>query len=72
MKLTKKYRFFEAANGIMPDPLHDYQNSVTYHYNDKASEYDSCSEVVAKIVDNNEFEVAALPDTWIVTDGGYL
>jgi hypothetical protein len=63
MKLTKRYRYFEPAKTEPPDPLHDYENSVTYHYNDVASEYDSSSEVVAKIVDENKFDIPALPES---------
>jgi len=44
--LTKKYRTFVPATGELPDPLYDYQQSITYHYNNDAAEYDTADKTV--------------------------
>ena len=40
MILTKKYRSF-ARDGFYSDPLIDYMQSTTYHFDDNATESDT-------------------------------
>lgn len=59
--LTKPYRTFTPFTGDLPDPLHDYEQSITYHYNDLAAEFDNTSEVVTEIVSNGLNNIPDLP-----------
>lgn len=66
--LTKKYRTFVPATGELPDPLYDYQQSITYHYNNDAAEYDTAEQVVAEIVSDNILllDVPELPESGMI------
>jgi len=55
--LTKPYRTYTPATGTAPDPLYDYGQSTTYHYNNLAEEWSNAGEVVAEIIDT----ISALP-----------
>lgn len=59
--LTKPYRTFTPFTGELPDPLHDYEQSTTYHYNDLADEFDTASGVVSEIVNNGLNDIPSLP-----------
>jgi hypothetical protein len=67
--LTKKYRTFVPSKVEMPDPLYDYGNSVTYHYNDQADEWDNAEQVVAEIVSDNALllDIPELPESGTIT-----
>jgi len=67
--MKKKYRWFVPANGDTIDPLHDYGNSTTYHYNDAAGDYATADSMVEQTLSNEQIVVPDLPGDGLIEQG---